>query len=231
MSRRDLSDIFRLMTMSVGDLLDDHFETDELKGAFASSGVVGAWAGPYTPGTAYNLLHHDARRDQRRPGRVGARQGRHGRDLRGDRRQRARPRRRDPHGRVRRVDRRHRRARHRRHARERRAAERAARAVGRAPQAHGARPRRRRALPGRGRRGHAPLPHPRRVGEDQRRAVRAAALRARAEGARRAALAREPRDLPVRRLPRARVAGRHSAACRPRGRTSRSRCRPRSTRR
>ena len=58
LSRRDLSDIFRLMTMSVGDLLDDHFETDELKGAFASSGVVGAWAGPYTPGTAYNLLHH-----------------------------------------------------------------------------------------------------------------------------------------------------------------------------
>ena len=50
MSRRDLTDIFRLMTMSVGDLLDDHFETDELKGAYASSGVVGVWAGPYTPG-------------------------------------------------------------------------------------------------------------------------------------------------------------------------------------
>jgi len=58
MSRRDLAEIFRLMTMSVGDLLDDHFETDELKGAYASSGVVGVWAGPYTPGTAYNLLHH-----------------------------------------------------------------------------------------------------------------------------------------------------------------------------
>jgi phytoene dehydrogenase-like protein len=57
-SRRDLMDIFRLMTMSVGDLLDDFFETDELKGAYASSGVVGVWAGPYTPGTAYNLLHH-----------------------------------------------------------------------------------------------------------------------------------------------------------------------------
>ncbi|HVP02460.1 MAG TPA: NAD(P)/FAD-dependent oxidoreductase [Solirubrobacteraceae bacterium] len=58
LSRRDLTEIFRLMTMSVGDLLDDHFETDELKGAYASSGVVGVWAGPYTPGTAYNLLHH-----------------------------------------------------------------------------------------------------------------------------------------------------------------------------
>jgi phytoene dehydrogenase-like protein len=58
LSKRDLSEIFRLMTGSVGDLLDDHFETDELKGAYASSGVVGVWAGPYTPGTAYNLLHH-----------------------------------------------------------------------------------------------------------------------------------------------------------------------------
>jgi phytoene dehydrogenase-like protein len=58
LSRRDLMDIYRLMTMSVGDLLDDYFETDELKGAYASSGVVGVWAGPYTPGTAYNLLHH-----------------------------------------------------------------------------------------------------------------------------------------------------------------------------
>ena len=58
LSRRDLTDIFRLMTMSVGDLLDDYFETDELKGAYASSGVVGVWAGPDTPGTAYNLLHH-----------------------------------------------------------------------------------------------------------------------------------------------------------------------------
>ena len=46
------------MTMSVGDLLDDWFETDELKGAIGSTGVVGVWAGPRTPGTAYNLLHH-----------------------------------------------------------------------------------------------------------------------------------------------------------------------------
>ena len=29
-----------------------------MKGSFASSGVVGVWAGPRTPGTAYNLLHH-----------------------------------------------------------------------------------------------------------------------------------------------------------------------------
>ena len=32
--------------------------TTRLKGSIASTGVVGVWAGPRTPGTAYNLLHH-----------------------------------------------------------------------------------------------------------------------------------------------------------------------------
>jgi phytoene dehydrogenase-like protein len=45
--------------MSVGDLLDEWFENDALKGSYASTGVVGVWAGPRTPGTAYNLLHHE----------------------------------------------------------------------------------------------------------------------------------------------------------------------------
>ena len=58
LARRDMHELFRVMTMSVGDLLDDWFETDALKGAIASTGVVGVWAGPRTPGTAYNLLHH-----------------------------------------------------------------------------------------------------------------------------------------------------------------------------
>ena len=55
---RDVHELFRVMTMSVGDLLDEWFESDALKGASASTGVVGVWAGPRTPGTAYNLLHH-----------------------------------------------------------------------------------------------------------------------------------------------------------------------------
>jgi phytoene dehydrogenase-like protein len=58
LGRRELQEIYRVLTMAVGDLLDDHFETDALKGSFASTGVVGVWAGPRTPGTAYNLLHH-----------------------------------------------------------------------------------------------------------------------------------------------------------------------------
>ena len=59
LARRDLHELFRVMTMPVGDLLDDWFETDALKGAIASTGVVGVWAGPRSPGTAYNLLHHE----------------------------------------------------------------------------------------------------------------------------------------------------------------------------
>ncbi len=58
MSKREIHELVRMFTMSVGDLLDDHFELDGLKGSMASTGVVGVWAGPRTPGTAYNLLHH-----------------------------------------------------------------------------------------------------------------------------------------------------------------------------
>ena len=59
LKQRELHELYRVMTMPVGDLLDDWFETDELKGAIASTGVVGVWAGPRSPGTAYNLLHHE----------------------------------------------------------------------------------------------------------------------------------------------------------------------------
>ena len=58
MSQRDVQKLVRIFTMSVGDWLDALFENDYLKGSIASTGVVGVWAGPYTPGTAYNLLHH-----------------------------------------------------------------------------------------------------------------------------------------------------------------------------
>jgi phytoene dehydrogenase-like protein len=58
LARRDVHDLVRILTMSVADLLDDWFEHEGLKGSIASTGVVGVWAGPRTPGTAYNLLHH-----------------------------------------------------------------------------------------------------------------------------------------------------------------------------
>jgi phytoene dehydrogenase-like protein len=59
------------MTMSVGDLLDEWFDDDALKGCLASTGVVGVWAGPRTPGTAYNLLHHALGELDGRPGAWG----------------------------------------------------------------------------------------------------------------------------------------------------------------
>jgi len=45
-------------TRSAGDILDKHFKGDFAKALFGFDGVVGNFASPYTPGTAYVLLHH-----------------------------------------------------------------------------------------------------------------------------------------------------------------------------
>lgn len=55
---RGVADLTRLFAMSVTDLLDAWFESEELKGAVASGAVIGSWSGPDAPGTAYALLHH-----------------------------------------------------------------------------------------------------------------------------------------------------------------------------
>ena len=55
---RTVGDVTRLMTMSIADLLDDWFESPQVKGAIAVNGVIGTWAGPYEPGTAYVMAHH-----------------------------------------------------------------------------------------------------------------------------------------------------------------------------
>ncbi len=55
---RVVADVTRLMSMSIADLLDDWFESAEVKGALAVNGVIGTWAGPYEPGTAYVMAHH-----------------------------------------------------------------------------------------------------------------------------------------------------------------------------
>src|SRR6516164_9584801 len=55
---RAIADATRLMTMSIADLLDDWFESPPIKGALAVNGVIGTWAGPYEPGTAYVMAHH-----------------------------------------------------------------------------------------------------------------------------------------------------------------------------
>jgi phytoene dehydrogenase-like protein len=55
---RTIADVTRLMTMSIADLLDDWFESPQVKGAMAVNGVIGTWAGPCEPGTAYVMAHH-----------------------------------------------------------------------------------------------------------------------------------------------------------------------------
>ncbi len=47
-----------LFLMSAKDFLDEWFESEEVKAAFATQAVIGAFCGPYTPGTAYILGHH-----------------------------------------------------------------------------------------------------------------------------------------------------------------------------
>jgi phytoene dehydrogenase-like protein len=52
------ADTTRLFTMSIADLLDEYFESPQMQGVLAVSGVIGTWAGPRSPGTAYVMAHH-----------------------------------------------------------------------------------------------------------------------------------------------------------------------------
>lgn len=53
--QRALLDLF---TNSAGDYLDGWFESDPIKAVYGFDGIVGNYASPYTPGSAYVLLHH-----------------------------------------------------------------------------------------------------------------------------------------------------------------------------
>ncbi|MGB9366067.1 MAG: NAD(P)/FAD-dependent oxidoreductase [Xanthobacteraceae bacterium] len=53
--QRELLDLF---TNSAGNYLDAWFESDPIKAVYGWDGVVGNYASPYTPGSAYVLLHH-----------------------------------------------------------------------------------------------------------------------------------------------------------------------------
>ena len=53
-----VADITRLFTMSATDLLDRWFESPVFKGFMAVNGIIGTWAGPDAPGTAYVMMHH-----------------------------------------------------------------------------------------------------------------------------------------------------------------------------
>jgi phytoene dehydrogenase-like protein len=55
---RGVADVTRLFTMSVADLLEDFFVSPEVLGVLSVSGVIGTWAGPRSPGTAFVMAHH-----------------------------------------------------------------------------------------------------------------------------------------------------------------------------
>ncbi|WP_422509592.1 phytoene desaturase family protein [Stenotrophomonas sp. GZD-301] len=53
--RQELLDLF---TISAAEYLDRWFESEPIKALFGFDGIVGNYASPYAPGTAYVLLHH-----------------------------------------------------------------------------------------------------------------------------------------------------------------------------
>ena len=53
--RRELLTLF---ATSAGDYLNGWFESDPIKAVYGFDGIVGNYASPYTPGSAYVLLHH-----------------------------------------------------------------------------------------------------------------------------------------------------------------------------
>lgn len=53
--QRELLDLF---TLSAAEYLERWFESDPVKAVFGFDGIVGNYASPYTPGSAYVLLHH-----------------------------------------------------------------------------------------------------------------------------------------------------------------------------
>jgi phytoene dehydrogenase-like protein len=66
--QRDLVDVF---TKSAGDWLDSWFESEPLKAVLGWDSVVGNYASPYAPGSAYVLLHHCFGEVNGKPGKWG----------------------------------------------------------------------------------------------------------------------------------------------------------------
>ncbi len=58
LGRKSRAALFNLFTKSAGDYLDGWFESDPIKAVLGFDSIVGNFASPYTPGSAYVLLHH-----------------------------------------------------------------------------------------------------------------------------------------------------------------------------
>jgi phytoene dehydrogenase-like protein len=51
-------ELLQLFASSAGEYLDRWFHSDPIKAVYGFDGIVGNYASPYTPGSAYVLLHH-----------------------------------------------------------------------------------------------------------------------------------------------------------------------------
>ena len=51
-------ELLKLFAASAGDYLEEWFESDPIKALYGFDGIVGHYASPFSPGTAYVLLHH-----------------------------------------------------------------------------------------------------------------------------------------------------------------------------
>src|SRR5205085_7436534 len=58
MSSEEQRNLFDFFTKSAGEILDRYFETPIVQALFGFDAVVGNYASPYDPGSAYVLLHH-----------------------------------------------------------------------------------------------------------------------------------------------------------------------------
>jgi phytoene dehydrogenase-like protein len=54
----DLAGHLKLLTGAAAPILEQWFESEPLRATLATDAVIGAWAPPSSPGTAYVLLHH-----------------------------------------------------------------------------------------------------------------------------------------------------------------------------
>ncbi len=60
-TRLDMSqrrELLKLFAASAGEYLEGWFESDPIKAVYGFDGIVGNYASPYSPGSAYVLLHH-----------------------------------------------------------------------------------------------------------------------------------------------------------------------------
>ena len=58
LASRQAASLVKIFTQSAAQFLDEWFESDALKSALVTDGVIGANGGPYSAGTAYILMHH-----------------------------------------------------------------------------------------------------------------------------------------------------------------------------